>query len=104
VLAPAALTLSSNWIALFIGLSVFVFSLFGKFLLLFFRLPSCRHLLLAGCFGLNSDGPDRRRFARSAKDRQSSTIGVGVLFRHIQSFRPPSSAPIPYLAVPKNQL
>jgi hypothetical protein len=53
------LTLSSNWIALFIGWSVFVSSLFGKFLLLFFRFPSCRHLLVAGRrFRLDSDGPD----------------------------------------------
>jgi hypothetical protein len=31
------LTLSSNWITLFIGVFVFAFSLFGKFLLLPFR-------------------------------------------------------------------
>jgi hypothetical protein len=47
--------------------------------------------------------PNWRRLARNAKNRQSSTIGVGVLFRHTQSFRPPSSALIPSLVVPKNQ-
>jgi len=52
------LTLSSIWIVLFIEGSVFVFSFFGKFLFLFFRFLSCRHLLLAGGFGLDADGPD----------------------------------------------
>src|ERR1022692_946270 len=52
------LTLSSIWIMLFMNLSVFVFSFLGKFLLLFFRSGPCRHLLLAGRFGLDSDGAD----------------------------------------------
>ena len=37
----------------------FAFSFFGRFLLLFFRCVSRRHLLLAGSrFSLDSDGPD----------------------------------------------
>jgi hypothetical protein len=35
------------------------FSLFGKLLLLSVRFLSCCHLLRAGCFSLNPDGPDK---------------------------------------------
>jgi hypothetical protein len=44
--------------ALFIGAFVFVFSLFGKLLLLPFRFSSCRLLLHASRFCLDPDCPD----------------------------------------------
>ena len=41
------------------GLNRSCFSLFGKLLLLSVRFLSCCHLLRAGCFSLNPDGPDK---------------------------------------------
>jgi hypothetical protein len=59
VLAPAAADPVLDLDNVVHWLFVFAFSLFGKSLLLFFRFPSCRHLLLAGRFGLEPDGPDK---------------------------------------------
>jgi len=59
VLAPAAADPVLELDNVVHVLIVFAFSLFGEFLLLFFRFSSGRHLLLAGgSFGLNPNGPD----------------------------------------------
>ena len=58
VLAPAAADPVLELDNVVHGLICFCFFLIWKVLLLFFRFSSCRHLLLAGCFGLDPDGPD----------------------------------------------
>ena len=59
VLAPAAADPVLELNNVVHGLTCFCFFLIWKVsLLLFFRFWSCRHLLLAGRFGLDADGPD----------------------------------------------
>ena len=59
VLAPAAADPVLDLENVVHGLNRFLLFLYlESFCFLYFRFSSCRQLLLAGCFGLDSDGPD----------------------------------------------